>query len=511
MRQVREFAGLFRYALPILLSAFLLFQIQPLIAKRILPWFGGTPALWTTCMLFFQALLLAGYVYSHILTRYTRAGRQALVHLTLLSLSLSQLPVALPGPWKLAEAAAPTWGILGLLAVSIGGPYLVLAATGPLLQSWLHRTHSGASPYRLYALSNLGSLIALLSYPFVLEPTVSLKNQSALWSAGYAIFVAACGWCAIRLLRSDAARAARVPQAERVTGTRPSAWDRLGWFTSAGCASVVLLATTNQVCQDVAVVPLLWVVPLALYLLSFVLTFGSERGYDRRVWGTLFLIFLGLGAATPFAGDHLPLVPKIAIDCALLFTACMVCHGELVRRKPDPNHLTAFYLFVAAGGAGGGAFVTLLAPSLFRFFAEFPLGLMASYLLFLTLLLRDPASQLHRGRPVWAWAGLVVLGWLLGVAFFVSCGSSGDAMTARSFYGIHRVVDVDPGGANWKRRFMHGSTLHGLQFVRDERRLLPLSYYGPQSGIGLVLNHRSAGSQQGRRIGVLGLGVGTLA
>jgi hypothetical protein len=338
-----------------------------------------------------------------------------------------------------------------------------------------------------------------------------VETQALVWSAAYVVFVLACAGCAVRLLRLGAVGTSPLEADEAKRTPRPSASERLIWFGLTACASVALLATTNRVCQDIAVVPLLWVVPLALYLLSFVLTFAREDGYDRRVWGPPFLVLLALGAAVPFAGDKLPLAAAISLYCALLFATCMVCHGELFRRKPDPIRLTDFYLVVAAGGVAGGAFAALLAPVAFRSLAEFPLSLLGSYLLFAALAVADPASELRGARRVGAWSGMIAFGWVLGIGYFVP-GLPGDGeTTSRSFFGVHRIRDIDPDGPAWQRRFVHGSTVHGVQFMRGDQRRLPLSYFGRESGVGRVLDDRAAANEAGLNVGVVGLGAGTLA
>ena len=264
------------FALTIFTGAFLLFQVQPLIGKFILPWFGGSPGVWTTCMLFFQVLLLGGYAYAHALSRHCRPRTQVVVHLTLLLAALLTLPISPDDAWKPTGAGNPTWHILALLAATLGLPYLVLAATGPLMQEWFRRTAPDASPWRLYALSNVGSLLALVSYPFFVETSFSRQAQAVGWSWGLVLYAAGCAACAWRVfqLRPDpvAASTAAVPEAPR-----PGAGVRLLWLALPACASVLLLAVTNKMCQDVAVIPFLWVVPLGLYLLTFIISFDGPR------------------------------------------------------------------------------------------------------------------------------------------------------------------------------------------------------------------------------------------
>ena len=331
------------YALTIFLSAFLLFQVQPLIAKIILPWFGGSAAVWTVCMLFFQLLLLAGYVYSHAYVRLRIPARRH-VHIALLALAAATLPLAASAAWKPAGGEDPTWRILGVLATSVGLPYFALSTTGPLVQAWYARSHEGAAPYRLFALSNLGSMLALVSYPLAVEPLLALGTQAAVWSAGFALFALACAALAWRSKGAEAQ-----PLAGGESG-RPGPGLQALWASLACCASLLLLAFTGHITLNIAAIPFLWVLPLALYLLSFVLCFEASGWYRR--WLFLPLLAAGLaGVCVTLTRSNPSIWALIPLYCATLFAACMVCHGELARSKPHPQHLTGFYLMLALGGA----------------------------------------------------------------------------------------------------------------------------------------------------------------
>jgi hypothetical protein len=389
-------------------SAFLLFLVQPLLGKYILPWFGGSPAVWTSCMLFFQIALLAGYTYAHLVASRLSRRRQAMLHLLLLSGTLLALPIVPSEHWKPTDGQAPVLRILGLLGASVGFPYVVLSATAPLLQSWYGRLQSTSAPYRLYSLSNLGSLVAIIGYPFLIEPSITLGNQSRYWTWIYVLFALLCALSALRFFLSDRrADSNSHPNAEELDQPDlpcPSCGDRWMWLCLSACGSVMLLATTNQLCQDVAVVPLLWVLPLGLYLLSFILCFQSERWYSRIIFS------FGLAAAatqTCFVlsgGIFIGLRIQIATYAATLFVCCMICHGELVRTKPAQKYLTSFYCYIACGGALGGAFVTIVAPLIFKGFWEYHLALLATCLLFLISLFRERRGWFYHGRPAWAWA-----------------------------------------------------------------------------------------------------------
>ena len=391
---------MFRYALTIFVSAFLLFQVQPLIGRFILPWFGGGPSIWTSCMLFFQMLLLGGYLYAHLLCSRLTIRAQALTHLSVLSLSVLLLPVAPNESWKPVAGQSPLVRILLLLLVTVGGPYFVLATTGPLMQKWFSQTSPGKSPYRLYALSNIGSLLALLSYPFVFEPWMKLQQQVWSWTIVYGVFACMAGWCAVRFLRmepklnladsnspmpvsdTDAAMNVSKGEASAAESTdqplvRAGKGMMLLWLSLSACGSAMLLATTNQLCIDVATVPFLWVLPLSLYLISFIICFDKPQWYDRRAFGLLLLICCPLAAWGIANGANVDLAKQVLIFSAALFACCMTCHGELVRTRPDPLHLTTFYLMISAGGVLGGLFVALVASNLFSGYWEFHISLIA--------------------------------------------------------------------------------------------------------------------------------------
>lgn len=573
-------------ALTIFLGAFLLFEVEPIIGKRILPWFGGAPAVWTTCLLFFQLALLGGYLYAHAVIRRLRPSAQKAVHLSLLGLSLLLLGAGLlawsspilPGAaWRPDGTAGPIPRILALLSVSVGLPYFLLSTTGPLLQAWAARAHAGSSVYRLYALSNAGSLLAPVTYPFLVEPVLTLRAQAAIWACLYAAFAAGSALCAWRAARV-AAPAAPSGRAEGEPAVRAA--ERLPhgfWFAMSACGSLMLLATTNQMCQEVAAIPFLWLLPLCLYLLSFILCFENERFYSRAVFGPLLAAALGWAAYLLYRGYVVPVRTQVAGYSAALFAACMVCHGELARSKPRPSRLTSFYLTIAAGGAAGGIFVALAAPSLFRGFWELHLGLWLTGLLAAAALVRDRGSWLRAGRPWPALAvllGSAVLAWHVQDAGFLaslprrlSGGLAGPAAAAailislwllarrarlfsargrpyfsglclagalgflayvlqsdvrafregavgmsRNFYGVLTVEERHAMDANLRRLDLrHGRIVHGFQYQALEKRRIPTTYYSETSGIGLLLSHHPRRAAGPMRVGVVGLGVGTLA
>jgi hypothetical protein len=413
------------YAATIFTGAFLLFLVQPLIGKYILPWFGGSPGVWTTCLLFFQSLLLGGYAYAHFTSTRLRPRQQAWLHLALLVVSLAWIPIAPGADWKPLTGDAPTGRILLLLAACLGLPYLVLSATGPLIQRWFSLRHPGVSPYRLYALSNVGSLLALLGYPFVVEPLLGRDAQSWAWSAGLVVFVVLCGACAwqIRTLPETAAEpaapapesaptaaaAAEAGAATAIPDEAPAGWSVFFWVSLPAVASILLVAITNKLSTDVAVTPFLWVLPLALYLLTFILCFDHPRWYRRGLFSALFAACCAVTWHLIDEGPSAPLKVQVVGYAITLFVACMVCHGELYRLKPAPRYLTRFYLCISAGGALGGVTVALLAPRVFSDYHELPLGMWALGYFIGVLALISRSRSLAAG----AFAGTLLVALLL--------------------------------------------------------------------------------------------------
>ncbi len=398
-----------RYALTIFVSAFLLFQVQPLTGRFILPWFGGGPSIWTACMLFFQLLLLGGYLYSHLLSTLFRPRTQAIVHLTLLIGSLAFLPISPSESWKPTAGESPLSTILLLLTATVGAPYFLLSTTGPLMQRWFSRTAPGQSPYRLYALSNVGSLLALLSYPFVFEPWLPLRQQVNSWSGLYSLYAGLAALCAFGILRQSgredlgvADSGAAAPRDESQV-SRPGIGSLLLWLLLSASSSVMLLATTNQLCIDVATVPFLWILPLSLYLISFILCFDSPRWYDRRVYALLLLVCCPLASQVLSDGPDASISWQILVYSVVLFACCMSCHGELYQLRPHSRWLTLYFVVISAGGALGGLFVAMAAPRLFVGYWEYHVGLWACALA-VVLALATQRVWLRTPSPgFWIW------------------------------------------------------------------------------------------------------------
>jgi hypothetical protein len=491
------------FASTVFLSAFLLFQIQPIVAKMILPWFGGSSSVWSVCMVFFQAELLLGYAYVHWLHEKLSPNKQVIVHASLLALSLLMLPVAADPSWKGDALTDPSWAVFVVLAIAVGAPYLMLSTTGPLMQAWyaLAFTKPGAEikPYRLYALSNLASMLALLSYPVVIEPFFAVQHQANMWSIGYAAFTLGALFTGIIVWKSHA-RPQEHKQAETSTAARPALTECLLWIGLAATASILLLTLTHQLTNDVAPVPFLWVLPLSIYLLSFILCFDAPRYYVRSA----FLIALPVALLTvDYVLTHGQGIPAMVTLLSLsLFVFCMVCHGELVRRKPPVRHLTLFYLMLSVGGALGGTFVGLIAPTIFNAYFELPIGLFLCAALVTIVIWKESSKALRITIAI----ALVL--YSARLVYLSLEYVNGYRVVMRNFYSQLRVEDV-PTVHGIKRIMRHGSIIHGEQYLNENLRRKPTAYYCPQSGIGLALN--SLSTAQSQKIGIVGLGVGTLA
>jgi len=459
---------------------------------------------WAVCLVFFQTALLLGYLYSRVLTHLFRPQIQALIHIILLLVSLWLLPVGPSARWRPGPLQDPSWFILEMLTAALGLPFVLLSSTGPLLQHWLARG-GHQTPYRLFALSNFASLAALLSYPFLIEPSFDTRCQSLGWSAGYGAFVLLCGVCAGFVSRPHATSGGHVKQPAEVLEAS-AGWL---WFALAACGSMLLLSITNHLSENIAAVPLLWILPLTIYLLTFVLAFSGRHFYSREL-GTRFLaLALGLVAYAIYNIRSIEnIVVSLAVFLFALFVGCLFCHGELYRSRPPAGNLTTFYLLIALGGAAGAIFVGILAPKLFTGVYELPL----------TLSLTSALAVLC------TWPGrdwTVRIFWIaITCCMFVVFGAYRNAFQRnaiymnRSFYGSLRVLQSPHAGQNETRRLYHGTVEHGAQFLLPPGRFQPTTYYGLNSGIGLVLGDRFAPDLHaagGKHVAVVGLGVGTLA
>ncbi len=497
------------FGLTILVSAFLLFQVQPLVSKAILPWFGGCPAVWTTCMLFFQTLLFGGYLYAHLLQRWLAPRSQVAVHLLIVLAAVALLPILPSASSKPVDSSYPTWHILTLLTVAVGLPYFALSGTSPLVQAWFSVRYPGRSPYRLYALSNFGSLAALLTYPFVFEPALDLPRQSSLWSTAFAVYAALCAACLACLWRTRAIQGGPAVSATD-SQVAPTWLRRFCWLALPAGASLMLLAATNHICQDVATVPFLWVMPLSLYLLSFIICFDHERWYVRRFWSAAVIVALtGVVANEYLRQDHpLQLMPELLLNFAALFFTCMMCHGELARLKPSPRYLTEFYLMIAAGGAFGGLLVAVVAPNVFNGYLEWQFGVVAAALLAFGLVVL-PRHAGRRGITCYAVAA-PLLALLASWTFYWGFESSPSVDRVRNFFGVVIVRNYGPTPSEPAQRLLvHGRITHGCQAIEPDKRHWITSYYAEQSGVGQAIRHLQKSGPI--RVGAIGLGIGTVA
>jgi len=504
---------MFIFAISIFLSAFLLFQIQPMIGKFILPWFGGTPAVWSTTMLFFQVLLTGGYAYAYWLIGRVKSNRKSVIHIALSVFALLVVavlaftwisPITPPATLKPADVSSPVLDIFKLLVISVGLPYFILASNGPLMQAWFSHIYPQGSYARLYALSNLGSLLGLLAYPTLIEPNLSLKYQGWLWSSGFVLFGLLIIFIAFQNQR--AAPLSTPEPASVPSSGRPSSALLSLWIALSATASLLLLSITNQISQEVAVIPFLWILPLSLYLLSFIFAFSGERGYNRKLYLILFAFSVALILYVLINLESVHVYVQILAYCLLMFSACMLCHGELYLLRPDAQHLTSFYLMVSIGGALGGIFTSLIAPFIFNGYWEFMVALAMTLALWLTVL---RAGRIGNHS---AWARFMLTVFLLATVLLSQVGNfTGTLFSKRNFYGVIRVRELIPDGSTESAYAMsHGITVHGLQFIKPELRDAPTTYYIRDGGAGVaLLNHPRAG--QGLKVGLLGLGIGTLA
>jgi hypothetical protein len=491
------------FAGTVFLGSFLLFLIEPLFAKSILPWFGGSASVWATCLVFFQTALLLGYLYADATTHRLTPKRQSTTHLGLLLVSLLWLPIAPQISWRSDVQVDPAWRILGLLTFSIGLPFVLLSATSPLLQTWYARRASGRSPYHLFALSNLASLLALLSFPFLIEPRLSSRQQSILWSSAYALFAMCCSLSAWFNRINRTAPFAR-HQAAAVAEEKglPTFRTKLLWLGLSACGSMMLLAVTNHLSQNVAPVPLLWVVPLGLYLLSFAMVFAKRQFYSRWFVARLLAVALGTAGYAIYDSSITQAIQiSVPLFCCVLFVVCLFCHGELVERKPAVPYLTSFYLLIALGGALGAVSVGLLAPHILSGIYELPMTLLlAAFLGVVVIWLEGWSARFF-------WASMTVAMCAVLVSN-VRTTRQGTVAMMRNFYGALRIQEFKAGRLLPYRSLLHGTIQHGAQYLSFPENRNPTTYYGRTSGVGVALEYCCDGP---KRIGVIGLGAGTLA
>ncbi|HLH34996.1 MAG TPA: fused MFS/spermidine synthase [Alloacidobacterium sp.] len=488
----------FLYACVVFLSAFLLFLVQPMVAKQLLPVLGGSAAVWITCLVFFQAVLLLGYAYADFAVTRLRPRAQALMHVTLLAAALTTLGLRIrTSQW--AATWHPMLTVFTLLSLIIGLPYLSLSTTTPLLQAWYTGSFRATWSFRMFSLSNAGALLALLLYPTVIEPYITLKTQTRGFSTGFFLFAVLCGGIAWSVRQTLPDRSPRVEPAETVTPQRKALWLLL-----PGCSSLLLCAFTSHISQNVAAIPLLWILPLSAYLLSFIIAFHSQQAYPRWLMVRLAACTLGiLGYLLHDVHGNLPVQISVPLYCLCLFVLCFFFHGELYRLRPATGSATGFYVLLSLGSALGALFVGVLAPNIFRANYELAIGLVLSAVLALAVMWNfGIIARIF-------WAALAV--WLVWVGVAQARAWQQNTLAQlRSFYGTLRVTETHwPPLAGTTRTLYHGTIQHGVQFYANGMRTQPLSYYAPSSGLGLALRLCCRGRT--KRVGIVGLGAGTIA
>ena len=507
----------------IFFSSFLLFQVQPIVSKIILPWFGGSPAVWTTSMFFFQLMLLGGYCYAYGLNRFLPLKSQFGLHLVICIAAVLLLPIYPSESWKTAAVdSEPAWSVIQLLGQSVGIQFFLLSTTAPLIQVWWHRI-TRESPYWLYAVSNAGSLIALVSYPVLVEPSLGMRWQAFVWAcvfAGTACLISLCLYFSTRGNNQRDALSDQVDDEKKKdtfsAGGTPSWKESAIWILLSSCGSILLIAMTNHFSQNIAVVPFLWVMPLAVYLLSFILTFTKRGVYHRIPFGLIMMGLMSFCSVLYARDDLIDSVPLLLfIHLAALFFGCMICHGELFKTRPASRHITSFYLATSLGGALGGFFVSFIAPQIFLQYYEYPFVLTACCLIFVVAAIRDRESALYGGKPIVAWAFIILL--LLFFTFQIQRGvkihSSNALLLRRNFYGVLAVEAVspkqDPRLESRALALMNGTIKHGTQYLDPKKSDQPTEYYTRDTGLGMAMDYFS--KREGKRVGMLGLGVGTIA
>ena len=534
------------FGVTIFVSSALLFSIQPMIAKMLLPLLGGTPAVWNTCMLFFQAVLLCGYAYALVVSRWP-LKRQLVAQLVILCLAFISLPIGISRAWanSVPPSDNPSLWLLLCLAASVGLPFFIIASNSPLLQKWFSRmpTEAARDPYFLYSASNAGSLLALLAYPALMEPFFTLRAQGRLWTVVYAVLVLLIGLHSLMLWRS---RATEPAQAEEETATpKPTLNRRLRWLLLAFAPSSLMLGVTNYITTDIASVPLLWIIPLALYLLTMVFAFARKPLFSPRLadliipGATVVLLMLYL-ADVSGSGSRMLMV----LHLGYFFFAALMCHGQLAADRPGPRYLAQFYVWLSLGGVLGGIFNALLAPMLFRSVVEYPLAILLSCLLLPGARGEGREQRLDFAFPVFIFVFTVGLGWVadrfapaqlsgslyvLAVPLFISYPlrkrplrfalSLGAIILAaglvtgvgkatmhseRNFFGVLKVINSEDVNMH---SFLHGSTVHGRQSTVPERKCEPLSYYHREGPLGRIFTQFQS-SRAGANVAIIGLGTG---
>jgi len=503
-----------KFLITIFLSSFLLFQIQPILAKMALPFFGGGASIWTACMLFFQLFLLFGYLYSHCLTKLTNLNHQIIIHSTLIGISLFLLPITPFTGGTSLDWQAPQLKIISSLFFGIGFPYFLLSATAPLIQKWYSCIPTNTTPYRLYSLSNLASLLALLSYPLLIEPNMTNQIQSYGWSIGYVIFALFILSTGYHLFGVQLKYSQPQKNSESTTEEQKGLSSKVLWLLFSAVSVTLMVSTTNAMTQNIPPTPFLWILPLCIYLLSYIICFNNDRWYVRKYW---FILFACCSLATVFMffiGTQFGIATQVAIYSLILLVACMVCHGELARLKPNKSQLTLFYLIMAIGGVFGSIFTSIIAEYIFIQYYEFPLALALVYLLFSSTIFKEnndkilSKQKVRQNNFLSATSMIALLAFSLYFINLNNIYSQDNVHNSRNFYGTLAVKDFK-NNKQPSRMLFDGATSHGTQFLSPQNRDIPTSYYRLGTGVSLALQQYDAlGS---KNVGIIGLGTGTLA
>jgi hypothetical protein len=508
-----------QYFISVFISAFLVFQIQPIISKIILPWFGGGASVWTTCLLFFQLFLLLGYLYAFVLTKVLKVKYQVVVHFIGLLCGLFLLPNDISDLQNVSLDGLPTWSVLKVLFFGLGFPYLILSANSPLLQHWFTSETNGAHPYRLYAVSNVGSFLALVSYPLIIEPFMPLDWQIKLWSSIYWLFVILIAWICFIVVKQNDRHKEHTPKKQ--TNSKVQFSKLLLWFMLSALGVVLLVSTTNALTQNVPPVPFLWLAPLAIYLLTYVIAFSNFAIYVRNFWLPFFMLLSFVALLIYFIGGQFDIITQLLIYLLILLCGCMICHGELNLLKPLHGNTTLFYLVLSAGGVFGSFLVSFVAKNLFDDFLEFPMAIFSVLVLSSASLywikqdvVIDTNPRLVSNVTTKKFSKLsiciasVALIWLLAFINLNNQYQQYDIANGRNFYGILTVKDITEGNVN-ERRLIDGTTSHGSQSLPLSNSAVPMSYYRPGTGVQLVIEELS--KDKSLQVGIIGLGVGALA
>jgi len=509
----------------IFLAAFLLFQVQPLVAKFILPLFGGGAAIWTICLFFFQAFLLLGYMYSHFITKLNSVTKQVSIHAILLSTSLYFLPSNLTETDFSSGVDTAMNEILLLLFMSVGIPFFMLASTGPIIQRWLTYLDLDRTPYKLYSLSNFASLLALLSYPFLVEPLLTTEKQAYFWSIAYISFVVFfLLFCVFMMRQKNLSLTIDRNVKSRSYGDKRKL---ILWFCLSAVGVILLVSTTNTMTQNIPPVPFLWILPLCIYLLTYIINFHSPKWYVRWYWFALFAIASFAAILLFFIGTKFDIITQTVFYSFILLAACMICHGELALLKPEMEKLTLFYLCISIGGFLGSAFVVLVAQNIFPQFYEYPLAIFMVFVLFVSSIKigynreNHIAEQDNNKKAINASflgfpkngllaSSSVVMMILLPVMFFYlnALFNNNNVVSVRNFYGVLSVKDVAVNGET-ERRLIDGMTSHGTQSLELGQKQIPRSYYREKTGISIAFKHLNENTSIDA--GFIGLGAGALA